>query len=121
LQILAVDEIAVRRGHQYLTVVLDYLSGRMVFVGKDREADTLMGFFDQMTTEQRKGIEAVTMDMWDPFIKAVKKNCRMPRSSSICSMSLPLSAESSIKSATASNAKPARTINLFLKEHAICF
>jgi transposase len=71
LQILAVDEISVRRGHQYLTVVLDYLSGRVLFVGKDRKADTLIGFFDQMTPQQRQSIEAVAMDMWDPFIKAV--------------------------------------------------
>jgi transposase len=73
LRILAVDEIAVRRGHQYLTVVLDYLSGRIIFVGKDRKADTLISFFEQMSPRQRQNIEAVAMDMWDPFIKAVKK------------------------------------------------
>jgi transposase len=121
LQILAVDEIAVRRGHRYLTVVLDYLSGRIVFVGKDRKADTLMGFFNQMTPEQRKSIKAVAMDMWDPFIKAVKKNSRGPKSYSICSMLLPLSAGSSIKSATASTEKPQKTIKPFLKGRVICF
>jgi transposase len=86
LQILAVDEIAVRRGHRYLTVVIDYLSGRVLFVGKDRKAQTLMDFFDQMSLEQRQGIKAVAMDMWDPFIKAVKKNSRRPRSFLTCSM-----------------------------------
>jgi len=90
LRILAVDEIAVRRGHKYLTVVMDYLSGRVLFVGKDRKADTLIRFFDQMSPKQRQGIEAVAMDMWDPFIKAVKKNCRRPKSYSICSTLLPL-------------------------------
>lgn len=90
LRILAVDEIAVRRGHQYLTVVMDYLSGRVVFVGKDRKAETLISFFDQMNPKQRQSIEAVAMDMWDPFIKAVKKNCRTPRSYLICSTLWPL-------------------------------
>ena len=90
LRILAVDEIAVRRGHKYLTVVMDYVSGRVLFVGKDRKADTLIRFFDQMSPKQRQGIEAVAMDMWNPFIKAVKKNCRMPKSYSICSTLLPL-------------------------------
>ncbi len=89
LRILAVDEIAVRRGHRYLTVVMDYLSGRVLFVGKDRKADTLISFFDQMSPKQRQSIQAVAMDMWDPFIKAVKKNCRRPKSYSICSMWLP--------------------------------
>jgi len=69
-----VDEISIRKGHRYLTVVLDYLSGRVVFVGKDRKAKTLENFFNQMSSEQRDGIEAVVMDMWDPFIKAVKKS-----------------------------------------------
>ena len=73
LCILAVDEIAVRKGHSYLTVVLDYLSGRVVFVGKDRKAKTLKRFFNKLTTKQRKSIKAVVMDMWKPFIKAVKK------------------------------------------------
>lgn len=36
LRILAIDEISVRKGHRYLTVVLDYISGRVLFVGKDR-------------------------------------------------------------------------------------
>jgi len=120
LQILAVDEIAVRRGHKYLTVVLDHLSGRVLFVGKDRKADTLMHFFDQMNPEQRQGIKAVAMDMWDPFIKAVKKNCRRPKSSLTYSTSLPLIAGSSIKYVTSSTTKHPKTIRPFLKEYVTC-
>ena len=71
LSILAVDEISIRKGHRYLTIVLDYQSGRVVFVGKDRRAKTLEQFFDQLSDEQRNNIQAVAMDMWDPFIKAV--------------------------------------------------
>ncbi|MGD9365534.1 MAG: transposase [Desulfobacteraceae bacterium] len=71
--LLAVDEIAVRRGHQNLTVVIDYLSGNVLFVSKDRKADTSISFFNQVSPARRQGIEAVAMDMWDPFIKAVKK------------------------------------------------
>jgi len=86
LRILAVDEISIRKGHRYLTVVMDYLSGRVVFVGKDRKSKTLERFFNQLNAKQRNGIEAVVMDMWDPFIKAVKKNCPRPKSFLICSM-----------------------------------
>lgn len=93
LRILAVDEISIRKGHRYLTVVLDYETGRVVYVGKARKARTLVRFFNRLSTGQRKAIEAVAMDMWDPYIKAVKKNCRQPRSSSISSTSwLPLAA-----------------------------
>jgi len=86
LRILAVDEISIRKGHRYLTIVLDYVSGRVVFVGKDRKSKTLERFFNKLNAKQRNGIEAVVMDMWDPFIKAVKKNCLRLKSFLICSM-----------------------------------
>ena len=92
LRILAVDEIAIRKGHRYLTVVPDYLGGRILFLGKDRKAKTLKRFFNTLSVGQRKAIEAVAMDMWDPFIKAVKKNCLWPKLFSIFFMCWPISA-----------------------------
>lgn len=74
LRILAVDEIAISKGHRYLTVVLDYLSGRVVWTGKDRTKETLGNFFAGMTTEQKQNIEAIAMDMWDPYIHAIKNH-----------------------------------------------
>jgi transposase len=116
LSILAVDEIAIRKGHNYLTVVLDYLSGRVVFIGKDRKAKTLKRFFNQMTAKQRKSIDAVAMDMWDPFINAVKKKYLKQKLCSIYSMLCPSSTRLSIKFATENIARPQRKTNLFLKE-----
>jgi len=72
LTVLAVDEISIRRGHSYMTVVLDYLTGRVIWMGVARRADTLMKFFDGMTKEQKEHLQAIVMDMWDPFIKAVQ-------------------------------------------------
>jgi len=74
LRILAVDEVAVKKGHNYMTVVLDHETGRVVWLGKARTAETLEAFFDGMTTEQKAAIEAVAMDTWDPYIKAVRKH-----------------------------------------------
>ena len=73
VRILAIDEIAIRKGHRYLTVVLDYERGRVIWVGKHRRAKTLSGFFNKMPRRDRKKLEAVVMDMWDPYIKAVQK------------------------------------------------
>jgi hypothetical protein len=120
LHLLAVDEISIRKGHRYLTVVLDYVSGRVLFVGKHRKAKTLKRFFNQLKPRQRKSIDAVVMDMWDPFIKAVKKNCLMPRSYSICSMSWPTLTASSTRSATANIAKPVKRIRPFIKGRSTC-
>lgn len=70
---LAVDEIAVKRGHRYMTVVIDYETGRVVWMGKDRRKETLLEFFAGMTDAQLSQIEAVAMDMWRPYILAVQE------------------------------------------------
>ena len=75
LRILAIDEIAVKKGHVYMTVVLDYLSGRVVAVLEGRKKETLDEFFDGMSADQKAGIEAVAMDMWEPFINRVQHHC----------------------------------------------
>ena len=75
LQRLAIDEIAVRKGHNYMTVVLDYDTGRVVWMGEGRQIETLDKFFQNMPETVRNGIRAVALDMWDPFINAVKRWC----------------------------------------------
>ncbi|MCD4829826.1 MAG: ISL3 family transposase, partial [Candidatus Cloacimonetes bacterium] len=75
LKRLAIDEIAVKKGHNYMTVVLDYDTGRVVWMGEGRQNATIDGFFEAMPTEVREGIEAVAIDMWKPYINAVKRWC----------------------------------------------
>ena len=75
LRILAIDEIAIHKGHNYMTVVLDYLSGRVVWVGQGRDKETLDRFFVEMTDKQKDAIEAVAMDMWEAYINRVKHYC----------------------------------------------
>lgn len=72
---LAVDEIAVKKGHHYMTVVLDYDSGRVVWMGEGRQIATLDAFFEAMPAAVRNEIEAVALDMWEPYIRSVKKWC----------------------------------------------
>lgn len=120
LRILAVDEISIRKGHRYLTVVLDYLSGRVVHIGKDRKAATLERFFNQLTDQQLDSIEAVVMDMWDPFIKAVKKKCLKLKSCSINFMWSLISTVSSIKFAIPNITKPAKRIRPSIKAASTC-
>lgn len=75
LRLLAVDEIAVRRGHHYLTLVLDLETGRVVWMGEGRSEETLAGFFAALTPEQRAGIEAVATDMAAGYGRAAAKAC----------------------------------------------
>ena len=73
LRVLAVDEIAVRKGHSYMTVVIDYETGRVVWMGKDRTRECLAAFFAGMTQQHKARIEAVAMDMWEPYMQAVRE------------------------------------------------
>ena len=58
-----------------MTVVLDFITGRVIWCGKDRKAETLDEFFKNMPQKDLLNIKAVTMDMWDPYIKSIKKWC----------------------------------------------
>ena len=121
LRILAVDEISLKKGHKYLTIVLDYETGRVIHVGKGRKAKTLTSFFNRLSSKQKKSIEAVVMDMWDPYIKAVKKNFRKRPSSLTCSMLWPLLAASLTKSVIVNTGKRLRKTKMSLKVQNTCF
>lgn len=43
---IGIDEISYRRGHKYLTVVVDHDTGRLVWAAPGRDRATLHGFFD---------------------------------------------------------------------------
>lgn len=75
LRLLAVDEVAVHKGHTYLTTVLDLETGRMVWLGKDRTKACLAGFFAELTAAQRASIEAVATDMAAGYREAVAEAC----------------------------------------------
>ena len=72
LHYLGVDEIAVRRGHRYLTVVVDLETGQVVWVGEGRQSSSLEGFMRTLK-QRRVGIKAIAMDMWPAYMKAVLK------------------------------------------------
>lgn len=75
LRLLAIDEIAVRKGHRYLTVVLNLENGAIVWVGEGRSEATLHSFFSELTEEQRASIEAIAADMSPPFRKGIRMWC----------------------------------------------
>jgi transposase len=73
LKLIAIDEITIGRGHRYLTVVLDLISGAVVFVGDGRGANSLKPFFRRLKACHAH-IEAVAMDMSPSYISSVKEN-----------------------------------------------
>jgi transposase len=76
LRQIAIDEIAVAKGHRYLTVVLDLVSGAVVFVGDGKGADALKPFWKRVRSSRAK-IKAVATDMSLAYILAVREH--LPR------------------------------------------
>lgn len=52
LRRIGIDEISYKRGHKYLTVVVDHDARRLVWAAPGRDKATLEGFFDSLG-EQR--------------------------------------------------------------------
>lgn len=73
LKLIAIDEISIGRGHRYLTVVLDLLTGAVVFVGDGKGADALLPFWKKLKSSTAQ-IDAVAMDMSPSYISAVSTN-----------------------------------------------
>jgi len=76
LRQIAIDEIAIGKGHHYLTVVLNLLSGAVVFVGDGKGVDALKPFWRRLRRARAK-VVAVATDMSKAYIRAVRDN--LPR------------------------------------------
>jgi len=75
---LGVDEKAFRKGHNYLTIVNDLTGGRVLYVAPDRKQESLDGFWKTLTQPQTQAIQAVAMDMWDPYVNSVRAHLPDP-------------------------------------------
>ena len=72
LRHLGVDEIAIRRGHYYLTIVVDLESGAIVWVREGREEASLEPFLKRLKKAKAK-LKAIAMDMWKPYISVTSR------------------------------------------------
>ena len=71
---IGIDETSFQKHHQYVTVILDKDTDSVIDILDDRKAITLRTWFKTQEKSDFALLESITMDMWDPFINAVKKN-----------------------------------------------
>lgn len=69
---IGVDEKAFRKGHRYHTVVCDLERSTVEFVAEDRKTESLAAYYERLTDEQQAALQAVAMDMWEPYIGATR-------------------------------------------------
>lgn len=72
---IGVDEIAVFKGHKYLTLVYQVNVGarRLLWSGPERRVKTLLQFFREFGPEHSAKLQFVCSDMWAPYLKVIAK------------------------------------------------
>lgn len=59
---IGIDEIAYRKGHRYLTCVVDHATGRLVWAAEGRNKDTLSRFFNDLGAGRAAALTHVSCD-----------------------------------------------------------
>lgn len=75
LRRIGIDEISYKRGHKYLTIVVDHDSRRLLWAAVGRDKATLDKFFDLLGPERCAQITHVSADAAPWIAKSVKANC----------------------------------------------
>jgi transposase len=73
LRRIGIDEISYKRGHRYLTVVVDHDSGRLVWAQPGRDDATLHRFFDALGPERTLQLTHVSADMAEWIARVVAR------------------------------------------------
>lgn len=69
---MSLDETSFQKRHEYVTVLTDRTRNVVVDVLNDRGQKTLTEYFRAMPETHRAALKTITMDMWDPFICAIR-------------------------------------------------
>lgn len=72
---IGIDEISWRRGHDYVTVVVDHRTRRVVWAWPGRNADTVRRFFAELGKERSARLRTVSIDMAEAYQSAVRECC----------------------------------------------
>jgi transposase len=69
---IAIDEIAVRKGHRYMTIVVDLDTGRVLYAAEGNDQESLKPFFLRLRRARAK-LEAIAVDMGAGYRKAIRE------------------------------------------------
>jgi transposase len=75
---LGVDEKSIRKGHQYVTVLTDLDGRRILEVSSGRTKASLLECLERLDSTQIAGVEAVSMDMWEPYRLGIEEHFAQP-------------------------------------------
>jgi len=75
VQVIAMDEFAIHKGHRYATVIVDALRRRVLWVGRGRGKADIRPFFELLGAQGRSQLKAVAMDMNAGYVEEVRSQC----------------------------------------------
>ncbi|MFQ5503136.1 MAG: ISL3 family transposase [Phycisphaerae bacterium] len=75
LELLAMDEFAIKRGHRYATIFVEPNRKEVLWVCRGRSREDIRPFFEKLGAEGCQRIEAVAMDMSASYEAEVKAQC----------------------------------------------
>lgn len=75
LRRIGIDEISYKKGHRYLTIVVDHDTGRLIWAAPGRDKATLRAFFDELGPARSAAITHVSADAADWIAAVVTERC----------------------------------------------
>lgn len=72
---IGIDEVSYRKGHNYLTVVLDHDTGRLLWAHPGKSEATLRTFFDELGPERSNQLTLVSADAAPWIANVVAERC----------------------------------------------
>ena len=75
LKRIGIDEISIRKGQRYLTVVVDHDTGRLVWAAAGRDKQTVTSFLDLLGAERCKQLRLVSCDMASWITTPIGERC----------------------------------------------
>jgi len=73
LKHLGMDEKSFGRGQSYITLLTDLEQSRVINVVEERTSEAAAALWRTLSPEQKDTVQAVAVDMWEPFIQAIQK------------------------------------------------
>jgi transposase len=75
IEVIGMDEFALRKGHHYATVIVEPHRKEVLFVAEGRSRESIRPFFMALGVDGCKRLKAAVMDMNGAFEVEVKANC----------------------------------------------
>ncbi len=75
VEVIAMDEFAIQKGHRYATVIIEPETKRVLWIGRGNGRKDIRPFFEQLGSQGRRRIKAAAMDMNGAYEAEVRHQC----------------------------------------------